>query len=115
MSVAGHRSPGSGGLEDGLRPGKRIAIARVRRFGGPPPDAQPAPSEAPEAVGSRKTVAEVTLTGISLIDEVLSQKRALQLLCQELSKQTLNLSGWRPIGQAGMPNEISGNQPAFGG
>ncbi|MCX7414596.1 MAG: hypothetical protein NTW36_14295 [Planctomycetia bacterium] len=47
------------------RRGEKIAIAGGDwRFGKPPPDAQVAPSEAHEALGSRKTVAEVPLTGL---------------------------------------------------
>jgi|GEM_PF-4913209 len=35
------------------------------RFGEPPPDAQAVPPEAHEPLGSRKTFAEVPLTGLS--------------------------------------------------
>ena len=44
---ARHRSPGTGGLGDGLRRGKKIAIAagRERRFEEPPPEAQAAHPE----------------------------------------------------------------------
>ena len=66
MSDARHRSGNNGGLGDGLRRGEKIAIAGGGwRFGEPPPDAQAVPPEAHESLGSRKTVAEVPLTGLS--------------------------------------------------
>ena len=44
VSDARHRSPGTGGLGDGLRRGEKIALAgREWRFEEPPPDAQAAP------------------------------------------------------------------------
>ena len=49
-----------------MPPGGNIANAGAeRRFGGPPPYAQAVPPEAHESLGSRKTVAEVPLTGLS--------------------------------------------------
>ena len=71
MSDARHRSLRNGGLGDGLHRGEKIAIAGGGwRFGEPPPDAQAVPPEAHESLGSRKTVAEVPLTGLSLKDVI---------------------------------------------
>ena len=70
-----HRSPGTGGLRDGLRRGEKIAIARGEwRFGEPSPDAPTAPPEAHESLVSRETVAEVPLTGLSFAGRALSQR-----------------------------------------
>ena len=67
MSDARYRSPGTGGPGAGLPRDEKIALpGGERRFGEPPPDAQAVPPEAHESLGSRKTVAEVPLTGLSL-------------------------------------------------
>ncbi len=55
MSDARHRSPGTGGLGDGLRRGEKIATAWSEwRFGEPPPGARGAPPEAHEPLVSRE-------------------------------------------------------------
>jgi hypothetical protein len=67
-----------------LRRGEKIAIAgREWRFGEPPPDAQAAPPEAHEALVSRGTVAEVPLTGLSLVASLLQRLVRRLLDCVE--------------------------------
>ena len=65
MPDARHRSPKTGGLGAGLRRGEKIAVAGgAGRFEKPALGAQAAPPEAHESLVSRKTVAEVPLTGL---------------------------------------------------
>ena len=60
-----HRSPGTGGLGDGLRRGKKIATAWSEwRFGEPPPGAR-APPEAHESLVSRETACGSAIDGLS--------------------------------------------------
>ena len=67
MSDARHRSPGTGGLGDGLRRGEKIATAAGEwRFGETPPGDRAAPPEAHESLVSRENVAELPLTNLSL-------------------------------------------------
>ena len=66
MPEARHRSPGTGRLERGLRRRKKNTTeAGAGRFEKPAPDARAAPPEAHESLISRKTGAEVPLTGLS--------------------------------------------------
>ena len=66
MPDARHQSPGTGRLGVGLRRGEKNAKkAGAWRFEKPAPHARNAPPEAPESLISRKTVAEVPLTGLS--------------------------------------------------
>jgi len=108
---ARHRSPGTGGLGDGLRRGENIAIEGGEwRFGEPPPDAQAVPLEAHESLGSSKTAAEVPLTGLS---SALTAAEAIRTRQFRLLWLVLCLNVSAGIGVIGMASPML--QEMFGG